>query len=212
MTKLILILLLSLPCATKADIINTYTFDFSGLNSANTGTETISGSISINQSLLAAHNDVPWTNTVVNYQGIGVTDFNITVSGSSGTNFTSNSFLGGIIFVTHPTGTLDLSKDFISQGAVIGFNSNTLGVNGFLSDGRGGFSYSPHFSISGTDNATLMPTSPTYLSTGFRYVPGISPVPEPSSWVLGLGGLMGMTVLASRKKKAIHTKAPALMA
>ena len=116
------------------------------------------------------------------------TDFSLTITGSNYFNITYGF------------------SDLIESG-----NSNVFYLpNMVVGDFTG-----PYFYAFGSNSDVFEDFSSTTLTSTTTLVDtSIAPVPEPSSWVLGLGGLMGMTVLASRKKKSTASilKAPALVA
>jgi len=111
------------------------------------------------------------------------TDFSLTITGSNYFNFTY--------------GFSDLVATGDSNWFVFYHGSGDLTTPLFSTFRRNGLLEENFYSTTLNSTTTSVDTP-------------IAPVPEPSSWVLGLGGLMGMTVLASRKKKT--AKAPALLA
>ena len=207
MKKLLLSLALLLPFApAKADLFK-YSFNFSGPNKFNTGTETLTGTFTLDQTALFAVTPYVDGSGLSWYQVFEAAVPNI-VTAWSGTVSGSNGYNGPLplsyITLFRAVGTgIDANQSLVGQAGLsdfgfFGWRSNT--VNDFQVTFNG-FSSNTFDNRLGTDGAIL---------TGSI----VSAVPEPSSWVLGLGGLMGMTVLASRKKKTTGSilKAPALLA
>ena len=200
MKKLLLSLLLLFPfAATKADIINTYTFSFTGHNQAfnpKTGIDdffdqAVSGSGTYSFDLT--------TNKA--------SDFSLTVDGAS---FGSGTYSYKNLNTAQSNN--DSFRLLVSgRGAVYYGGSPTYGYAASWS-GTGGFGFTSDSWT--TSSVTTTEGTPQFTPSSTVFSPIIAPVPEPSSWVLGLGGLMGMTVLASRKKKSTASilKGPAFAA
>ena len=165
-------LLLLLPfAAAKADIIETYTFSFTGGN------------------FFGPSSSPTFTNNSLT--GNGTYSFNTTTGTATALSLTYSG-VGG-------SGTYGLTDLAYGESDYFWLQNETL--------------VDLYYGIAYNMNDLWMSKSFTVssITTGG---PAIAPVPEPSSWVLGLGGLMGMTVLASRKKKTTGSilKAPALLA
>jgi PEP-CTERM motif len=204
MKKLVLSLFLILPFApAKASVMETYNFQVNGYDSYSNDDETINiltpviftGSYTVDLDMLAVQGDPyngPQGGGYYSYSNSGVGDF------SSGRAFTAFSMTEKVISNGQQVGSfglndiayyqlylnqhpLDTTKSLLNneQDNLVGYFRIEFPLAGVY----------PNYNYLGSDGAR---------GVSFNLV---SPVPEPSSYVLGFAGLLGMIGFASRKKK-----------
>ena len=213
MKKLLLSLLLLFPfAAAKADVIKTFNLTYSGAQWGNDATMT--GTVTFNMTAMVAgmQDSISVYDGTHTSMGTGLggmfgntydavvqsLTLNVPGSGYGTGTFTKSDFDLFFLFVSNDAATGILPFNYIP-----GYGDQQLLTLAFWSSSAG----APSWDSAGTGTQMLGTGNLVTLTS-------IAPVPEPSSWVLGLGGLMGMTVLASRKKKSTASilKAPALVA
>ena len=205
MKKLALALLLALPLASaKADIYETKNFtiygsDISGVFGAIYTPTTFAGSYTINLTTLAGEG---YLYNVPGYYSYG-SDYSSSPGGSAITAFSMTEKVTSTGQQIASYGLSNIAS--YSLGLQVALNtSQSLSTN--VAD-----SYSGYLSLNGgsfTMDLLNKENGPYAQSYG-----NVAAVPEPSSYVMGFAGLLGMIGFASsRKKKAAAINAPALLA